>query len=195
MSAARVRSILAGALLAVGAASLAQGAWIHAKAGLAQVLMSRAWRQARDGESKPRPWPWADTWPVARLLVPRVGADLFVLAGATGRTLAFGPALVDGSAAPGETGHTVLTGHRDTSFRFLEGLRVGDELLLEDRDGVRHRFVVDEIRVAHVDELALDLDPPAPRLSLVTCYPFDAVRPGGPLRWIVSAHGAGTSAS
>jgi len=26
-----------------------------------------------------------------------------------------------------------------------------------------------------------------PRLTLVTCYPFDAIAPGGPLRYVVSA--------
>jgi sortase (surface protein transpeptidase) len=26
-----------------------------------------------------------------------------------------------------------------------------------------------------------------PRLTLVTCYPFDAIEPGGPLRYVVTA--------
>jgi hypothetical protein len=51
-----------------------------------------------------KPWPWADTWPIARLSAPRHGVDLFVLAGATGRTLAFGPGHVDGTARPGRPG-------------------------------------------------------------------------------------------
>ena len=35
--------------------------------------------------------------------------------------------------------------------------------------------------------IAVALDAAQPRLTLVTCYPFDAVVPGGPLRLVVTA--------
>ncbi|UCE88716.1 MAG: class GN sortase, partial [Pseudomonadota bacterium] len=76
--------LLAGALALPGAWQLGHGAWIYAKAVLAQHLLHSAWQHTlaqRAVSSQPRilPWPWADTWPVARLQVPRLDVDLVVL--------------------------------------------------------------------------------------------------------------------
>jgi sortase A len=174
-------------LLAVaGVALAARGLWIPAKAALAQGLLAGAWGRAAAGEAQPRPWPWADTWPVARLTLPG-RPPLVVLAGASGRTLAFGPGHVDGSAAPGEGGNVVVAGHRDTHFRALAGLAAGDELVLEAPGGRSRRYRVRETAVVdHRDTRPL-LPADHARLTLVTCWPFDAVRPGGPLRWVVVA--------
>ncbi len=174
-----------------GALCLGQGLYIPAKAAAAQVLLRLAW--ARTGATPARPWPWAHTWPVARLLVPRMGIDEIVLAGAEGAALAFAPGHVDGSAAPGEPGNVVLAGHRDTVFRFLRELRLGDELWLETGAHRRRRFVVRETAVVHEDDTRV-LAPARDVLTLVTCYPFDAVRPGGPLRYVVRAEAAGVTA-
>ena len=81
--------IAAGLLLAFGLWHLGQAGYIAAKAELAQYLMQRSWQQTLAGARAVKPWPWADTWPVARLTAADV--DLFVLAGADGRALAFGP--------------------------------------------------------------------------------------------------------
>ena len=75
----------------VAAWELGHALWIHVKARLAQTLLHRAWERTIAGETHVKPWPWADTWPVARLRVPAHGIDLVVLDGMTGRTLAFAP--------------------------------------------------------------------------------------------------------
>lgn len=183
-----------GVLLAgLGASLLVQGAWIPAKAWLAQRLIEHAWRAAREGVPTPRPWPWADTWPVARLIAPDQGIEAFVLAGASGESLAFGPAHVDGTAPPGTPDNVVLAGHRDTHFAFLRRLRIGDAIELESLGGTR-RYRVVATRVVH--ESRVDLLEPTGRaeLTLVTCHPFDAVVPGGPMRFVVHAIGVGTPA-
>lgn len=178
---------LALILLGVTLWQLGQGAYIYAKAGLAQVLLQRAWDRTLAGERQARPWAWADTWPVARLRMPARGVDLIVLDGVSGRTLAFGPGHVPGTARPGRPGNTVLAGHRDTHFRFLAELRRGEELVLDLPGGGRRRYRVTGGEV--VDERAVELlaDTEAALLTLVTCYPFDAVLPGGPLRYVVTA--------
>ena len=51
---------------------------INAKAARVQVLLEDAWERTRKGEAKVRPWPWADTWPVARLRVPRLDVSVIV---------------------------------------------------------------------------------------------------------------------
>jgi sortase A len=110
---------------------LAAGAWIPAKAWLAQQLIERAWAEAMASGKPAPPWPWADTTPVARLVVPSLGVDEIVLEHATGRSLAFGPGHLDGSAMPGDAGLAIVSGHRDTSFRFLADLKIGADVRLQ----------------------------------------------------------------
>jgi sortase A len=168
-----------------GGACLTAGLWIPVKAQLAQLLIARAWQRVQRGDADVRPWPSADTTPVARLSLGR-GHELFVLEGTSGRNLAFGPVHDAASVLPGERGNSVIAGHRDTSFRELRSLRVGD-LLRVERPGRVSWFAVTDIRVvdSRVARIALAHD--TPRLTLVTCYPFDALTPGGPLRWMVTA--------
>ncbi|MGE0255785.1 MAG: class GN sortase [Alphaproteobacteria bacterium] len=185
----RRRSIaLAGAgLLAAGLALLWQGLWIPAKAALAQILLDRAFAASAAAAGAPvRAWDWADTWPVARLAVPRLGVDLVVLAGASGEALAFGPALLDGGAVPGEAGTSVVAGHRDTHFAFLGGLVPGDRIEVMRADGRVAAFVVRATRVAAWDRPGIDAHADGSWLVLTTCWPLDARLPG-PQRYLVVA--------
>jgi sortase (surface protein transpeptidase) len=52
---------------------------------------------------------------------------------------------------------------------------------------VEHRYRISESHIidTRVEHLNRELD--RPTLSLVTCYPFDAVVPGGPLRFVAVA--------
>jgi sortase A len=183
----RARFVVLGLLATFGVALTVQAAWIPAKAGLAQALFHRAWDRAQDGEARPAPWPWADTWPIARLSAPVRGRTVFVLAGASGRTLAFGPGHVDGTARPGTLGNAALAGHRDTHFAFLKELEPGELLELETADGTVHRYRVTGARVVHESETGVLAPVPEKRLTLITCHPFDAVVPGGAMRYVVTA--------
>ena len=190
----RTRRLLLGLgvlLLVLGVWQVGEAAYIHAKAWLAQRLVEGAWERTLAGERAVKPWPWADSWPVARLEMPALGRRLIVLSGGSGRTLAFGPGHVDGSPLPGEAGNSIIGGHRDTHFRVLERLRPGDIIRIQVRKGVTHGFRVTAAEV--VDSRRARLDPTGERrrLILVTCYPFDAVVPGGPLRYLVFAEEAG----
>ncbi len=178
LRAAAATTALAGAL------SFGVGLYIPAKAAAAQLLLRAAW--ARTGATPVRPWPWARTWPVARLLVPRLKIDEIVLDGAEGAALAFAPGLVNGTASPDQPGNVALAGHRDTVFRFLGELRLGDELRLETGRGRCRRYAVRETAVVREDDTWV-LAPASGMLTLVTCYPLDATRPGGALRYVVRA--------
>ena len=183
----RTLGIVAALLVGVATWQLGHGLWIHAKARLAQHLLQRAWARTRAGERDVKPWPWADTWPVARLTAPEHGIDLIVLAGASGRTLAFGPGHVDGSAMPGALGTAMVTGHRDTHFAFLQHLRAGDRLVAEVPGRPPTIYRVTETTVIDARSAAVANDDDASALVLVTCYPFDAITAGGPLRYVVAA--------
>jgi sortase A len=128
-----------------------------------------------------------------RLHQARLGVDQIVLAGAGGQGMAFGAGHVSGSVAPGKPGkpgNLVTSGHRDSHFRWLGELRQGDELELEAADGRLRRYRVAQLAVHHASEGWL-LDPMAgDQLRLPTCYPFDAVDPGTPLRYVATAYPA-----
>ena len=179
--------LLVACLLCLGFWQLGQGAYIPAKAWLAQELMQRAWTRTGTGEVRATPWPWADTWPVARMTARSGEVDLIVLAGASGRTLAFAPGHMSASAMPGETGNAVIAGHRDTHFQFLKDVQLGELLEVESSTGLRHLYKVVGVDIVDSRKGSLLLDTEAPMLSLVTCYPFDARESGGPLRYVVTA--------
>ncbi|HEX5047369.1 MAG TPA: class GN sortase [Gammaproteobacteria bacterium] len=181
------RAVLLAVALA-GAALLAAGLWMPAKAELAQHLLNRAWVAARasGGADRVQPWPWADTWPVARLHFASRAEPLTVLAGASGRNLAFGPALLDGSADIGAPGLSVIAGHRDTQFGALADLALGERFELELPDGSSLAYEVANIDVVDSSTAALRLDGEESAIALVTCWPFDALAPGGALRFVVT---------
>ena len=171
-------------LLAAALWQLGLAGWIHTKAIAAQVLLDRAWQQTLIDHEQNRPWPWADTWPVAELIVPQHGIDQIVLAGDSGATLAFGPGHALASAMPDEHGTVMISGHRDTHFRFLQHLDKGDRLILKTRDGIYY-YTVSTTQI--VDSRNYKVDSNIDGLVLVTCYPFNSTVAGGTQRYLVHA--------
>ncbi len=166
--------LLAVVLLGSGCGLLARCAWVDVKAMLARRLIEHAFTAHLEDGGAHRPWSWADVHPIAALRVERLDQHRYVLTGASGTSLAFGVGHVDGTARPGEAGHCVLAGHRDTQFTFLRDLRLGDAIVLETH-GATRRYVVEslgvvaETRTDVLDENGED------RLTLITCYPFDGL--------------------
>lgn len=186
-TARRAHGLVLAALLLLAGWQLAGAGWIHCKALLAQHLLASAWLESAATGVAQKPWPWADTWPVARLRVPGLQVEQYVLAGTSGQALAFGPGMHE--AFTGDAGNwTVLAGHRDTHFAFLRALQPGMPLSLEMAGGELRQYRVQSMRV--VDSRLENLDPPlvaSPHLLLVTCYPFTTVEANGPLRYVVVA--------
>lgn len=180
-------AVVAVVLLVIGAWQTGNGAWIYVKAHLAQVLLQQAWAGTLAGKQDVKPWPWADTWPVARLIVPSQHIDQIVLEGAYVRTLAFGPGHVESPTELEDQSAIILTGHRDTHFRFLEGLQQGDAIAFQDRGGQWIHFTVQDRQIVDFRTASIHTDGDGTQLVLVTCYPFDAIAPGGPLRYVVTA--------
>jgi len=166
---------------------LGSATYIHAKAVLAQVLLDIAWDKTIHGRQEVKPWPWADTWPISRLGVPGLGVDRIVLAGASGSSLAFGPGHLFGSSLPGQQGNTVIAGHRDTHFRFLKDIQRGELIQLQSLTGETIQYEVSEVIIVHEKEAKYLANTSENTLTLITCYPFNAIRPGGPLRYLVIA--------
>ncbi len=166
--------------------------WIHAKAVLAQYLIAKAWQTTQAQGTPQKPWQWADTWPVAKLSAHSHDIEQYVLASASGQSLAFGPGLLSGQESlrkldSQSAGLIIISGHRDTHFRFIELLKAGDEISIEnDRGAVStYRVTTAEIKNSEKEQWLVNTDDS--KLKLITCYPFNAINAGGPLRYIVTA--------
>ena len=176
-------------LFALGAAFLAWGLYMPAKAALAQFLLERAWSRTVAGETNAKPWPWADIAPVAEIELPALGERDIVLEGASGEAMAFGPGHMPNTPPIGARGTAIVAAHRDTQFANLGRLKIGDAVVATRSDGKRLVFHVAAIRVVEADASGLDPADPGPtgaRLALVTCYPFEGVL-HSPLRYVVIA--------
>jgi sortase A len=173
-------------LALAGIAVFGHGAYIYAKALLAQVLLERAFDQTIASGHIVKPWSWADTWPVARIEVNRLHARAIVLAGSSGQALAFGPGHVELTPDAGERGIAVYSAHRDTHFSFLRDVAIGDEIDVTRSDGRRFRYRADSSQVVRFDASGIDPQTEGYRLVLSTCWPFDALT-SGPERYLLHA--------
>src|SRR3984893_13361918 len=180
------RFILPLLLAFAGLILFGQGAYIHAKALLAQVLLERAFNTTIATGQQTKPWSWADTLPVARIEVKRIHARTIVLSGSSGQALAFGPGHVELTPNAGERGVAVYSAHRDTHFRFLKNVAIGDEIDIMRNDGRTFRYRADGAAAVRFDASGIDPLTDGYELVLSTCWPFDAMTPG-PTRYVLHA--------
>lgn len=191
--------VLFAGSLAIGLYSGSQAGLIAAKAGLAQILLDKAWQTSKVSLVPVKPWPWADTHPVAKLTVDRLGESHIVLNAENGEAMAFGPANV---VLPGAStqedfsgkansnlgnGLVVIGGHRDTHLKFIRDLQHGDLISVENMSGQQIDYELESVMIIDTTKEELRADTLADGLLLITCYPFDALTAGGPLRAVVVA--------
>lgn len=175
-------------LAIIGITSFAYGAYTPIKAELAQYLIQSAWRVSNNTGYQVKPWNWMDSHPVMRLSSTKHDQDLIVLSGDTGNVLAFGPGHNTATSHPGRIGTTLISGHRDTHFSFLQNISIGDKFELDSiLDDNNHTFEVSNIKIINADQQDIDISTNQAQLKLVTCYPFNAPIAGGPLRYVVTA--------
>ena len=153
----------------------------------AQHLMLRAWQQDTPDDRGDLSARWPGAFPVMRLFAAKGDVDLVVLAGSSEATLALGPGHLEASALPGTPGNTVITGRRDSHFRFLADLAVDDSLAIETLAGRRHVYRIVDIDVVDARRARLVLDTPESTLTLVSAYPFDPSEPAAGMRYVVTA--------
>src|SRR6476646_5463187 len=180
------RFVLPLFLALAGLILLGQGGYIHAKAMLAQILLERAFTETIATGRATKPWSWADTWPVARIEVKRLHVSTIALAGSSGQALAFGPGHVERTADAGERGVAVYSAHRDTHFRFLKDVAIGDEIDVTRHDGKTFRYRADGSSIVRFDQSGIDPFTTGHELVLTTCWPFDAIA-HGPMRYVLHA--------
>lgn len=120
----------------------------------------------------PRPAPAVYTGSaIGALSIPRVHLSAVVLQGSDARTLRHGPGHLEHTALPGETGNVVIAGHRDSFFRPLRNIQVGDDIFVDTPEG-RFHYEVSSLRVVNAHEVSVIEQTVAATLTLITCYPF-----------------------
>jgi sortase A len=143
------------------------------------------------GGAAPRPAPSAGTL-IGRLQAPSVKMSATVLEGTDDGTLSRGAGHIEDTPFPGEPGNIGIAGHRDTVFRPLRHIQVGDPLELTTSDRV-YKYKISNTVIVGPDDVYV-LDPTEkPTLTLVTCYPFEYVG-HAPKRFIVQAQLVGDEA-
>lgn len=171
----------------ISLALIGNSLYMTAKAQLSQWLIASSWSIRTNANLPRKPWPWADTRPVARLQVPYLGVSQYIMQDASGESLAFGPGRMVQGSLPGETGHALVAGHRDTHFGFLAKLEKGNTIIIRNYQNTEQVYKIENIRILDVRNEQLNIDTAANNLTLITCYPFDSMIPGGPLRYVVQA--------
>jgi sortase A len=89
------------------------------------------------------------------------------------------------TALPGTTGNVVLAGHRDTFFRPLRNIRLGDAITLKTPDGA-FQYLVESTEVVPASDIQILNASSGRILTLITCFPFDFIGPA-PNRFVVRA--------
>ena len=179
--------VMIAALLVGGAAITAKALYIPVKAEVAQVLLARAFDQSLEQGTPVKPWSWADTAPVSRVRVDRLGVSEIVLSGGSGEAMAFGPTEVLDDRARGVT---ILAAHRDTHFEFVRDLKTGDTISLDRIDGTSVTYRVRGFETVRFDEFTYPAHGGSGLLALTTCWPFGS-QVSGPMRRVAWAEKLG----
>ncbi len=179
----KTHTYLALMFLFAGALLVTKSGYFYAKGALAQILLDHAWAKSRRTKEITKAWSWADTHPIGKLSIPSIHLSRVVLEYVNNGSLAFGPAHVSVSAEPGEHGNIAIAGHRDSFFKKLGQVKIGDKVELESLNTVQS-FVVTDIQITKPEDTEWVEDSLNDVITLITCYPFDFAGPA-PKRYVV----------
>ena len=176
-------------LLIGGAAALVWCALLIANQRLSQHLARLSLAATAPIETSTSPStpavPLAIGTPLADLSIPRLHLSAVVFQGSDEDTLRVGVGHIEQTALPGETGNVAIAGHRDTFFRPLRNVQIGDDIFL-DTPAARFHYTVMSLRVVGPNEVSVLGPTDDATLTLVTCYPFWLLG-NAPDRFIVRA--------
>nr|WP_302328443.1 class D sortase [Salirhabdus salicampi] len=120
------------------------------------------------------------------LYLPTIEGELPIIEGTNEEQLEYGVGYYTASSMPGENNQILLSGHRDTVFKRLGDLRVGDEVMIDVSYGSFVYKIVDTEVVDADDTTVIRSTYPEELLTISTCYPFRYIG-NAPQRYIVYA--------
>ncbi len=109
---------------------------------------------------------------IGKIVVVKTGEQIPILMGATEENLRGGATLYDNGIYPGDNGTAIILGHRETTFGFLENIKIGDEVDIESLNNI-YKFKVKRTYITTPDDESILSQENKPSLTLVTCYPFN----------------------
>lgn len=166
---------------------IAHSAWLPSKAWLSQQLINYSWHQSQGNTKQITPWPWADTHPVAKMVIARLNKELIILQGVDPTTLAFSAGAMHQYSRLTLNKPFVIAGHKDSHFSFLQDLQMKDIISLTNKEGKNQLYQVEHMEIIDSEEQALQIIEQDPNLVLITCYPFNPLESGGSLRYVITA--------
>jgi len=182
-----MNNILNKALLISGSLLCLHASWLPAKSWISQQLISYSWHQTHNMQQKSKPWPWADTYPIAELSFLRIDKSIVVLNGGDPTTLAFSA----GAIAPFNRVFSpqpfVVAGHRDSHFSFLDKVFMNDIISLADKHGQSQLYQVEAIDIVDASTGELPVLAEDSSLVLITCYPFNNLKSNNNERYVITA--------
>src|SRR5207237_5395717 len=93
----------------------------------------------------------AGDW-VARLEVPRVDLAATVLEGSDDATLSRAAGHIEDTALPGQPGNAGIAAHRDTIFRPVRNLKIGDVLNVTTANG-SYEYRIDKTLIVNAEDV------------------------------------------
>lgn len=188
-------AVIFKALLIAGSLLCIHASWLPVKAWLSQELISYSWQQSINSRSSLsnnlnvsiKPWPWADTFPIAELSFKRLQKNIVILNGGDPTTLAFSA----GAIAPFNQANSakpfVVAGHRDSHFAFLEDILMKDVISMTDQYGQSQLYQVEAIDIVDAATGQLPVLANDSSLILITCYPFNGIDQDANERYVITA--------
>jgi sortase A len=173
-------------LLLAGVAALAYVVYVVASSRYYQAVESRRFERAvTDTAPHPEPRVVTEGDVLGEIEIPRLGLNAVVVEGDSDDVLRHAVGHVPETALPGQSGNIALAGHRDTLFRPLRDVQVGDTITLRTSAGDRI-YQVDSTEVALPTAIDVLQSRGINELTLITCFPFHYIG-HAPSRFIVRA--------
>lgn len=168
--------------LAVGLLALVYAGYVVVDAHAYQAYEQSRFEDVRIKEPPP---PLVEGGVIGEIQVPRLQLKAIVVQGDSHTILRRAVGHIPETALPGTLGNVVLAGHRDTFFRPLRNIRLGDAITLKTSEGA-FQYLVESTEVVPASAVEVLNATTGRTLTLITCYPFDYIGPA-PNRYVVRA--------
>lgn len=176
-------------LVILGTLLLAYVSWSYGSMYVEQRRLAREWERQQQAAATTQPNQDGEAVKVSyddgltKLSAAKINLESVVVEGTSHRDLLVGPGHLKDTPAPGETGNAVISGHRDTFFRHIGDLVMGDEIVVQ-RGGKTFRYKVTGKKVVEPTDMSVIKPTKDAEMTLITCYPTYYIGPA-PKRLVV----------
>jgi sortase A len=170
--------------LAIGVFSISYVGYVVVEAHAYEARELSRFENASQAQ-KEAPPPLIEGGVIGEIQVPRLNLKAIVVQGDSHTILRHAVGHIPDTSMPGQYGNVAIAGHRDTFFRPLRNIRLGDTIHLRtpDRD---FSYQVEATAVVPASAVEVLSAKDGRTLTLITCFPFDYIG-AAPNRFVVRA--------